>query len=72
MALGAVKPGRITIEKGFSPSPFMQVLVPLIAVILALAVCGLFLLFSGQDPFELIPKCFWSNRHFLWYDRDNP
>ncbi|MGI6555263.1 MAG: ABC transporter permease [Bacillota bacterium] len=60
MALEAVKPGRITIEKGFSPSPFMQVLVPLIAVILALAVCGLFLLFSGQDPFTAYSKMFFG------------
>lgn len=49
---------NFTIEKGSSPSPFMQVLVPVVSVALALVVCAVFLLLSGVDPFQAYKKMF--------------
>lgn len=53
MEPGAVKSQRtVTLEKDLSPSLLMQVLVPVGSVVLALAVCAVFLPLSGVDPLE--------------------
>lgn len=61
MELGVAKTrGILTIEKGLSPSFLMQVFVPLVSVVMALAVCGLFLSLSGKDPLAAYSAMFFG------------
>ena len=61
MASEAVKKrGILTIEKGLSPSLFMQILVTLVSVFFALVGCGLFLLLTGHNPFEVYSAMFFG------------
>lgn len=61
MAWEAIKKrDMITIEKESSPSVFMQILVALVSILLALVGCALFLLLTGHRPLEVYSTMFYG------------
>ena len=49
---------KIRLEKSLAQNKTSQILVPVIAVFMALLFCGVFLAVTGRDPFEVYQAMF--------------